>query len=485
MARPKWMKNRTEASEPSGQSTHARAVAAAVLYSILVLAIAAFAGYRLYGWAQTRIIGTSTLALLGSNEKMPTQGFTARDSEAQTETAGDTATNIQDDGAGTEADESTVGVPAINILLLGTDGRPDEADTPRTDTMMLFTLDPQNQTAGLLSLPRDLWIPIPGLGYSSKINTAFQLGESVGYPGGGRQLAKDTVSSFIGQPVQYYVRVNFDGFEELVDLIGGVDVVVPTTIHDEQYPTSDYGYQTFHLDAGTQHLDGETALKYVRTRNVDDDYSRARRQQQVLRSVADKVLRADMIPTLLQKLPRLLYTMRSSIETDIPMATLLELANYGRESSLREVHQLVLDSRYGEETYAENGAWILLPDRSLVRSALAEFFAPPSADKYATGADTDWIRIEVLNGTGEPGVAARTRDLLQSQGWKVVSIGDADRSDYGRTLVINYGVPDDFVTKVSDDLELRPNVSSLEGLDRTAPVDVRIVVGRDFLDSAQ
>jgi LCP family protein required for cell wall assembly len=349
----------------------------------------------------------------------------------------------------------------------------------------LFTLDPQNQTAGLLSLPRDLWIPIPGLGYSSKINTAFQLGESVGYPGGGRQLAKDTVSSFIGQPVQYYVRVNFDGFEELVDLIGGVDVVVPTTIHDEQYPTSDYGYQTFHLDAGTQHLDGETALKYVRTRNVDDDYSRARRQQQVLRSVADKVLRADMIPTLLQKLPRLLYTMRSSIETDIPMATLLELANYGRESSLREVHQLVLDSRYGEETYAENGAWILLPDRSLVRSALAEFFAPPSADKYATGADTDWIRIEVLNGTGEPGVAARTRDLLQSQGWKVVSIGDADRSDYGRTLVINYGVPDDFVTKVSDDLELRPNVSSLEGLDRTAPVDVRIVVGRDFLDSAQ
>jgi len=477
------MKNRIEPDEQSGQSAHARAVAAAVLYSILILAVAAFAGNRLYGWAQNRIIGTSTLAFLGSNETLPIRGFTARDTDALTEPSGDSASGAQDDGAGT--DESTVDVPAINILLLGTDGRPDEDDTPRTDTMMLLTLDPQNQSAGLLSLPRDLWIPIPGLGYSSKINTAFQLGESVGYPGGGRQLAKDTVSSFVGQPVQYYVRVNFEGFEELIDLIGGVDVTVPTTIHDDKYPTSDYGYQTFHLDAGTQHLDGKTALMYVRTRNVDDDYSRARRQQQVLRSVADKVLRADMIPTLLQKLPRLLYTMRSSIETDIPMATLLDLANYARGSSLREVHQLVLDSRYGEETYAENGAWILLPDRSLVRSALAEFFAPPSNDNYATGADTDWIRIEVLNGTGEPGVAARTRDLLQSQGWKVVSIGDADRSDYGRTLVINYGVPDDFVTKVSDDLELRPNVSSLAGLDSSAPVDVRIVVGRDFLDNAQ
>ncbi len=382
--------------------------------------------------------------------------------------------------------QPVVAVPAINVLLLGTDARSDDTDVPRTDTMILLTLDPQHQTAGMLSLPRDLWLPIPGLGYSSKINTAFQLGESVGYPGGGRQLAKDTVSSFIGQPVQYYVRVNFQGFVELVDLIGGVEVVVPQTIHDEEYPTDDYGFQTFHLEAGTQHLDGETALMYVRTRNLDDDYSRARRQQQVLRGVADKVLRADMLATLIPKLPRLLYTMRSSIETDIPMAMQLEFANYVRDASLREVRQLVLDSRYGEETYAENGAWILLPDRSLVRSALTEFFAPPAdGDRMAGQSGTDWVRIEVLNGTGEPGVAARTRDLLQSQGWKVVSIGDADRSDYGRTLIINYGVPEDLVNQVGVDLDLRPNLSSLEGLDVTAPVDVRIVVGRDFLTASE
>jgi polyisoprenyl-teichoic acid--peptidoglycan teichoic acid transferase len=465
----------------------ARAIAIATLYSIAVLAIALFAGDRLHAWARARILNTSPLSTFANSDVLAS-GSLSR--QAPSAVSSDTTDVSGDEGRLSENDAAAVrqnsAVPPINVLLLGTDGRPDEGDIPRTDTMILLTLDPQNQTAGMLSLPRDLWVPIPGLGYSSKINTAYQLGHSVGYPGSGQQLAKDTVSTFIGQPVQYYVRVNFDGFVQLIDLIGGVVVVVPETIHDTEYPTEDYGYQTFHLDAGVQHLDGEAALKYVRTRNLDDDYSRARRQQQVLRAVADKVLRANMLPALIPKLPRILYTMRSSIETDIPMALQLEFANYIRDTSLREVRQLVLDSRYGEETYAENGAWILLPDRTLVRSALAEFFAPPSSlNSMAGQAGTEWVRIEVLNGTGEPGVAARTRDLLQSQGWKVVSIGDADRNDYGKTIIINYGVPRDLVEKVGVDLDLRPNLSSLEGLDVTSPVDVRIVVGRDFLTEGQ
>lgn len=476
---------RSHRPDPYGRQR--RAIAFATLYSILILATALFAGDRLHDWARARILSTSPLSSIANVDTLTPVSLARQDPSAATS---ETTAGAEGEGmlSGDDADEARrePAVPAINVLLLGTDARPDEGDVPRTDTMILLTLDPQNQTAGMLSLPRDLWLPMPGLGYSSKINTAYQLGESVGYPGGGRQLAKDTVSSFIGQPVQYYVRVNFQGYVELIDLIDGVDLVVPEEIHDEEYPTEDYGYQTFHLDAGVQHLDGETALKYVRTRNLDDDYSRARRQQQVLRAVADKVLRANMLPALIPKLPRLLYTMRSSIETDIPMALQLEFANYVRDASLREVRQLVLDSRYGEETYAENGAWILLPDRALVRSAFVEFFAPPAnTGSVAAQTGIDWVRIEVLNGTGEPGVAALTRDLLQSQGWKVVSIGDADRSDYGRTLIINYGVPEDLVEQVSVDLDLRPNLSSLEGLDVTSPVDVRIVVGRDFLTDGE
>jgi hypothetical protein len=96
-------------------------------------------------------------------------------------------------------------------------------------------------------------------------------------------------------------------------------------------------------------------------------------------------------------------------------------------------------------------------------------------------ANPDWVRIEVLNGTNQPGVAARTRDLLVAQGWHVVSIGDADRDDYGRTIIINYGVPEPLLEKVSADLDLQPNLSSLNGLNSTLPVDVRIVVGEDIL----
>lgn len=402
-----------------------------------------------------------------------------------TETTG--AVSAQSPSTTQAADDATPKIPPINVLLMGTDARPDESGPPRTDTLMVLTLDPQSKTAGMLSLPRDLWVPIPGYNTTTKINTAYALGQETNYQGGGAQLTMDTISSFIGRPVQYYVRVNFDGFRQAIDLIGGIDVVVAKTIHDEQYPTEDYGYETFHLDAGPQHLDGDTALKYARTRNVDDDYGRARRQQDVLRAALDKVRRADMLPTLLAKAPSLLYTMRSSVETNLPIGRILEIANFVNNNSLREIRQLVLDSRYGEETYSVDGAWILVPDRQQVRAALNTFFAPKTpitSAAQATGAlksDLTEVRIEVLNGAGEPGVAAKTRDLLQSHGWHVVSIGDADRSDYSQTVLVNYGVSNIVIKQLIDDLQIQPSLANIAGLAPSTPVDLRIVVGQDFL----
>ncbi|MCB9136944.1 MAG: LCP family protein [Caldilineaceae bacterium] len=456
-------------------------VAVVILYSLTLLIMTFFAGGRLYDWARTRIANTSPLA--NADLLAQTIRRTLPQSSDDAGQAVDGASNPGDQASAANAPAAPA-IQPINILALGTDGRPDSSGPPLTDTMLLLSLDPASGTAGMLSLPRDLWVPIPSLDESAKINTAYMIGERRNYPGGGVQLTKDTVSGFVGQPVQYYVRVSFDGFVELIDLIGGVDVIVPATIHDEAYPTSDYGVETFHLDAGAQHLDGETALKYVRTRNTDSDYGRARRQQQVLRAVADKVMRADMIPTLIAKAPRLLYTMRSSIDTDIPMALALDLANYLRGASLHEIRQLVLDGRYGEETYSEDGQWILLPDRTRVRAALNTFFSPPAAGANGSvaNADLSWVRVEVLNGTGEPGIAAQTRDMLQAQGWQVVSIGDADRSDYDHTLIVNYGIPEDMVDLLSTDLLLEANRSTLNGLNPTTPVDMRIVVGRDFLE---
>lgn len=458
-----------------------RGVAVVIVYSLVVLILALAVSSWVYDLARVRILSSSSFSDLANWQALlpsfggPDEAVNAEGAEASQEPVGP------------EGDAAEVSVPAINVLLLGTDARPGEADIPRTDTMILLTLNPQRQSVGLLSLPRDLWVPIPEFGYEAKLNTVYGIGETYGYKGGGVQLAMDTVSSFIGHPVQYYARVNFQGFVEMIDLIGGIDVAVPFTIHDDKYPTDDYLIETFYLEAGIQHLDGETALKYVRTRNVDDDYGRAGRQQAVIRAVLDKAVGTDILTKLLPNLPRLLIAMRSTIETDMPMALQLQLANYLRSQSKRpEVRQLVLDNRFGVETYTEDGAWILLPDRTLVRNVLADFFAAEGVDGtvVALGDPTN-VRVEVLNGTGEPGVAARTRDLLQNQGYQVVSIGDADRSDYERTIIINYGVPDELVEQVGTDLELEPNRSSLHGLNVSAPIDVRIVVGRDFLGHLQ
>lgn len=451
-----------------------------VLYTLVILGGALVASTWLYDLSRLRILGTSSLADLANLDFLTGAAWNRGEEQVVAEDG-----EVVAEGTVAEADAAPAlaNFPPVNVLLLGSDARANESEIANTDTMILVSLDPQKGTVGLLSLPRDLWVPIPGFGYDTRINTAYPLGETYSYEGGGPQLAKDTVSSFIGQPVQYYARVNFQGFVELVDMIGGVDVVVPTTIYDDAYPTEDYGVQLFYLEAGPQHLDGQTALKYVRTRNIDDDYARAGRQQQVLRAVAEKVMRAEMIPMLVSRLPRMLMTMSNSVQTDIPPTLQWQIADYLSNSTI-QMHHLVLDNRFGQETYSEEGAWILLPDRTLVRSALAEFFSPPNlaTDPNAVAMG---IRIEVLNGTGEPGVAAQTRELLERQGYQVVYIGDADRSDYGRTIIINYGVPDAVVDQVGTDLELDPNLSSLQGLNVSAPVDVRIVVGRDFLSHLQ
>ena len=322
---------------------------------------------------------------------------------------------------------------------------------------------------------------------ATKINTVYGLGIQYNYQGGGPQLLMDTVSSFVGQAVPYYVRINFNGFTELVDLIGGIDVNVPKTIHDTEYPTADYGIETFHLDAGYQHLDGATALKYARTRNVDSDYGRSGRQQEVIRAVFDKVRSAQMLPSLLGNAPRLLSTLRNSIETNIPVDKLIEWALNVNDNPPREIRQLVLDGRYGEETYSPEGMWILVPDRAKVRAAVNTFFTPPAVSSGGSvaaatlSANPNEVHIEVLNGSGVAGMAAAARDLLSAQGWQVVSIGDADRGDYAQSILINYGVSDAVIQQVSNALGKQPALGSVSGLNEDTYVDLRIIIGQDVL----
>ena len=485
--------------------------ALAGLFAVVVLVISFIIGSVLGGLAREYAQRSSVPEVTSG---LPDMSNASVDSGSPTTQEAVTARKVELQAlpAESEASESR-----INILLLGSDERIDGEEPPRTDTLLLLTLDLRRRTAGMISLPRDLWVPIPGYNLTSKINTAYAIGEQRGYPFGGVQLVKDTVSSFIGQPVQYYVQADFNGFVRFVDEIGGITIHVPQTIYDPEYPTVDYGYQTFYLEAGTRILDGQTALKYARTRNMDSDYGRAARQQQLIRAIADKVISADMIPTLITRAPQLLSSTWGSVRTDMPLQTAAEIAHFVRSNPF-EVNTLVLDDRYGEESYSENGAWILLPDRDLIRPELKRFFDPSlgpnsvadsaaeplpqiqprtrasaevgSRELLAADVNSDVrvmaareVRLEILNGTGQAGIAALARRQLEASGWRVVSIGDADRSDYQHTLLVNYNTDETLVRELGRQLNLAASLYSLPGLLIPESTDLRIVIGEDFLST--
>ena len=219
----------------------------------------------------------------------------------------------------------------LNILVLGTDKRPNDADHfPRSDTMIMLNLDTEKKQVRVMSMPRDLIVEIPGYG-ESKLNSAYLYGEYYELPGGGQALAVQTVSQLFNVPIDYYVAVNFDGFRKVIDTVGGIEVDVPYELDDYHYPSDDegdpFGELHVHFDEGLQEMDGKTALRYARTRHADNDFMRNRRQLQVILATRKAALTLNLIPTL----PRLIDDLAGTVETNIPFKQQLALAQLGYE----------------------------------------------------------------------------------------------------------------------------------------------------------
>lgn len=264
------------------------------------------------------------------------------------------AAALAQDAARGFGEVATVG--RVNILVLGIDQREGMTDPARTDTMLLVTLDRQTPTAGLLSINRDLWVKLPGGQRAGKINTAHFLGEVEHVPGGGPALAMETVQAALDIPVQYYIRLNFSAFEQLIDLIGGIDLEVKATIDDPDYPDAGFGYEPFHIDAGWQHLDGATALKYARTRaTAGSDLDRVQRQQQVILAVRDKLLNEKRLPQLLKQLGPLLSTFSGSIQTNLTPAQLQELIEFAAGIDRDQIYAVTFDASLIEEYFTPDG----------------------------------------------------------------------------------------------------------------------------------
>ena len=360
------------------------------------------------------------------------------------------------------------GTERLNVLLLGIDQRPDDnPDVTRTDTMIVLTLDPATRSAGMLSIPRDLYVTIPGRG-QDRINTAHVFG--------GPALAMKTVSANFGIPIQHYARVNFNVLVTLVDRVGGIDVKVDEDINDPLYPDMNYGYDPFVISAGMHHMDGATALKYARTRHGASDFFRMRRQQQIIMALRDRVFSTDAITRLLPNMGQIWDSLQRSISTDLSLTEILQLLFFAKDLSTDRITRVVIDETSTQNYVTPQGADVLIPVQSRIKELRAQLYTPPpqlNADKTPEPG-----RITIQNGTSIKGLAASVQTRLQSKGYKVVSVSDA-QGLYAHTVIIDYRGNAQLMQQLAGALGVSM-ASVSTSLDANNPVDALVILGDDY-----
>lgn len=268
-----------------------------------------------------------------------------------------------------------------NFLLLGVDRRPvEDADTPAlTDTLMILSVDTTARAAALLSLPRDLWLPMPlapGRVITDRINSAYAYGDTLAYPGGGPALLKATIEYNFGIRINHFALVDFKAFEKFVDTIGGVDVDLAEALNDPSFPTGDYGRMAVALPKGKQHLTGEKALWLVRSRYQSSDFSRMQRQQQFLFAVRDQVLRADVA----LRIPALWLEFRDVVKTDVSLPELVGLAQLATSVPRDRIRNRTVDQEYIVRGAVPGEPFALTPNRGRIAQLVAELFADNPSD---------------------------------------------------------------------------------------------------------
>lgn len=257
------------------------------------------------------------------------------------------------------------GQSRFTVLMMGIDRRPGETGLAyRTDTMILVSIDPNTDSIGMLSIPRDLYVVVPGYAARQRVNAAMVLGE-VNRPGSGPELAMRAIQSNLGIRVHDYIVVDFNAVIGIVDAIGGINITTEYTINDPAYPDMNFGYDPFYLPAGNHTLDGATALKYARTRHGDNDIERSRRQQEVLYAIRDKILDLDMIPQLIIQAPSLLASFEQNISTSLDLEDMIRLSWYLKDVPTENLTSSVLDYRYLTNYTTEDNQQVLIPGANL------------------------------------------------------------------------------------------------------------------------
>ena len=363
----------------------------------------------------------------------------------------------------------------IQILLLGIDQRTGTGETGpfRSDTMILMNIDPVRKTVGVLSLPRDLWVTIPGF-ESGRINTANSIGDANAYPGGGGPaLAMETVATNFGVNVDKYLLVNFDVFTTIVDTLApdGVRLTVREYIDDPHYPDAGYGFLHVQFQPGEQRMNAETLLQYARTRATKGgDFDRAARQQEVLDAVRAEVLSAGGIINFIAQAPLLWEELSNSYRTNLALNDILALGSLMGQIKRENIRYQVINNLYVSNGQSPNGDMVLYPDYASISDLIQRTFYPQvqlSLAEIKLRADAEAAPIYVFNGTQLFGLASATREWLITKGVLVAGIHNDTANDRELTEIRDYGgghiwtarflaqlmgIPDDRIVRAGDGL---------------------------------
>lgn len=268
------------------------------------------------------------------------------------------------------------GEARYTIVIGGLDRRPDQTDRAAlVDSLMLLSIDPKTSSVGLLSIPRDLYVVVPGEDERQRINRAHLLGEWRSPNGGGALLLQQTLFQNFGMRIHNYVLMDFTAVIQGVDQLGGVEVTIDYDIADERYPDMNFGYDPFFLPAGTHWLDGYDALRFARTRHGNNDVRRAERQQQVVYAIRDRALSLNFLD-LLGRLPGLLATLSNNVYTGLSLDEIIQLAVFARDIELDDINMQVMNFQYVQEylTDEEFAQQVLVPIEERLPSLLSETF---------------------------------------------------------------------------------------------------------------
>lgn len=380
------------------------------------------------------------------------------------------------------------GASRVTVLLIGLDARDVNETAPRSDTMILLTIDPLTKTAGMLSIPRDMWVNIPGFGYS-RINTAYSSGEGNRLPGGGPELARKTVEQFIGVPVQYYAQVDFNTFVQFIDRIGGIDIY-----NDEELRLDPIGpgQKIILTCCGMRHLGGIKALAYARYRKGDEgDFGRARRQQKVIIAIRDKVLGPAIFPTLVSQADELFNEFSAGIRTNMPLDTAIRLAVLAKDIPVTSIEQGRIDTTmvaFDKVILGGQDASVMKPLPDKIRILRDEIFTSAGATSPLAQGDptalmqADAARVRLLNGTFSPNLEVNTGNYFIAQGMAVTEVGPTDRA-YDRTVIVLYSPKLYTLKYLQSVFGISSSTQILIQPDPAATVDIEVRLGNDWANN--